>query len=165
MSPHQILVNEGDSIESIVRRVKSIPEGHGFFLTPSINKDLTGIWKPSEKERLDLLLRVIQANNEEKKMGLYTINCVGCNAQFIWFSGTTDQRCDSCRRASMTIKDHVKGVVRFQYFRDNQLFYKTDSGLVFPVPVEDIGNATFLAEDKAMLFMRYIRKFMESIKT
>ncbi len=64
----------------------------------------------------------------------------------------------------MTLKDHVKGKVTFQHYRDNQLFYKTDSGLVFPVPIEDIGNATFLAEDKAMLFMRYIRKFLDSTK-
>lgn len=61
------------------------------------------------------------------------------------------------------IKTHLKGMVTFEYFRDSQLFYKTESGLVFPVPVEDIGNATFLKEDKAMLFMRYIRKFLASL--
>lgn len=64
----------------------------------------------------------------------------------------------------MTLKDHVQGKVTFQYYRDGQLFYKSDSGLTFPVPVEDIGNATFLVEDKAMLFMRYIRKFLDSMK-
>ena len=64
----------------------------------------------------------------------------------------------------MTLKEHVQGKVTFQYYRDNQLFYKTDSGLVFPVPIADTDNATFLAEDKAMLFMRYIRKFLDSIK-
>lgn len=64
----------------------------------------------------------------------------------------------------MTIKDHVKGVVKFQYYRDNQLFYKTETNLVFPVPIEDIGSATFLNEDKAMLFMRYIRKHMSTIE-
>lgn len=65
----------------------------------------------------------------------------------------------------MTIKDHVKGNVTFQYFRDNQLFYKTDSGLLFPVPVEDTDKGTFLATDKAMMFMRYIRKHLDSTKT
>jgi hypothetical protein len=63
----------------------------------------------------------------------------------------------------MSIKDHIKGVVKFQYYRDSKLFYKTETGVLFPVPVEDIGNATFLAEDKAMLFMRYIRKHLETI--
>lgn len=97
-------------------------------------------------------------------MGLYAINCVKCQTPFTWFSGTMDQRCDKCRKEAMTIKDHIKGTVKFQFFRDNQLFYKTETGLVFPVPVEDTDKATFLAEDKAILFMRYIRKFLEPIK-
>lgn len=54
------------------------------------------------------------------------------------------------------VKDNKQ--VSFQYYRDGNLWYKTESGFLFPVPVEDIGNATFLAVDKAMLFMRYIRK-------
>lgn len=29
------------------------------------------------------------------------------------------------------------------------------------VTVEDIGNAVFLSRDKGILFMRYIRKFLE----
>lgn len=64
----------------------------------------------------------------------------------------------------MTLKDHVQGKVTFQYYRDNQLFYKTETGLVFPVPIDDIGNATFLNEDKGLLFMRYIRKFLDAMK-
>ena len=31
----------------------------------------------------------------------------------------------------------------------------------FPVPIEDIGNATMLSEDKAITYMRWIRKAME----
>ena len=62
------------------------------------------------------------------------------------------------------LKEHIKGKVKFVYFRDNQLFYKTESGLIFPVPVEDIGQATFMAEDKAILFMRYMRKFLKSLE-
>lgn len=64
----------------------------------------------------------------------------------------------------LTIKDHIRGNVTFQYYRDSQLFYKTETGLVFPVPIDDTGNATFLSEDKAMLFMRYIRKHLEILK-
>lgn len=59
-----------------------------------------------------------------------------------------------------TIKDHVQGRVTFQYYRDGNLWYRTETGFDFPVPIADTGNATFLAEDKAMLFMRYIRKHM-----
>lgn len=62
------------------------------------------------------------------------------------------------------IKPHLKGVVKFQYYRDQSLYYKTEAGLLFPVPIEDIGNATFLAEDKAIYFMRYIRQFLGSIQ-
>lgn len=34
----------------------------------------------------------------------------------------------------------------------------------FAVPISDIGNATFQAEEKALLLMRYIRKFLEQIE-
>lgn len=53
--------------------------------------------------------------------------------------------------------------VHFQYYRDKELWYKTDSDFLFPVPITDAGTATFLNEDKAILFMRYIRKFKESL--
>lgn len=59
-----------------------------------------------------------------------------------------------------TIKDHVKGEVTFQYYRDGNLWYRAETGFEFPVPIDDIGNATFLAKDRAMLFMRYMRKHM-----
>lgn len=65
----------------------------------------------------------------------------------------------------MSIKEHVQGKVTFQYYRDNQLFYKTDSGLIFPVPLDPTEKVTFLAEDKALLFMRYIRKHLESMQS
>lgn len=64
----------------------------------------------------------------------------------------------------MTIKDHVKGVVDFQYYRAGYLYYLSESGLLFPVPISDTGEATFLAQDKAILFMRYIRKYLEAAK-
>lgn len=34
----------------------------------------------------------------------------------------------------------------------------------FPVPISDIGNATFNREEKALLMMRYIRKHIETIE-
>lgn len=56
-------------------------------------------------------------------------------------------------------------VVRFTRYRDGELFYRTECGFEFPVPVADIGAAEFLAQDKALLFMRYIRKEIERIET
>ena len=61
--------------------------------------------------------------------------------------------------------DLVKGQkVHFQYYRDNELWYATDSGFTFPVPLGDIGNATFNRDDKAIYLMRYIRKYREEME-
>lgn len=65
----------------------------------------------------------------------------------------------------MNLKEQVQGKVTFQYYREGHLYYKTEKDLVFPVPISDIGEATFLNEDKALLFMRYIRKHIETIKS
>jgi hypothetical protein len=44
------------------------------------------------------------------------------------------------------------------------LWYASECGFEFPVPISDAGTATFLAQDKAILFMRYIRKHLEYLK-
>lgn len=60
----------------------------------------------------------------------------------------------------MNIKDMVGNgkTVQFLHFEDGKLVYATECGFEFPVPVEDAGTGRFLSKDKAMLFMRYIRK-------
>lgn len=65
-----------------------------------------------------------------------------------------------------TLKDIVRDnkQVYFDFYRQGELWYKTDCGFNFPVPIEDTGTGIFLAQDKAMLFMRYIRKHLERIK-
>jgi hypothetical protein len=62
-----------------------------------------------------------------------------------------------------TIKEMVQNnqKVAFRFYRDGQLWYATECGFEFPVPIEEAGTATFFAEDRAILFMRYIRKHME----
>ena len=47
--------------------------------------------------------------------------------------------------------------VNFNFYRSGELWYKTEDGFDFPVPINDTGNAVFKNEDKAILFMRYIR--------
>jgi hypothetical protein len=66
---------------------------------------------------------------------------------------------------AMSIKDMVKDgkKVRFACFRGRDLWYRTECSFEFPVPIDDAGDAVFLAEDKAMLFMRYIRKHTQAI--
>ena len=67
---------------------------------------------------------------------------------------------------SSLLKTRVKGRVRFVFYRDGALHYACDDGWEFPVPVMDTTNAqgsspTFPAEDKGIVFMRWIRKAME----
>ena len=65
----------------------------------------------------------------------------------------------------MTLKDMIKNQkkVQFSFYRDMELWYATEDGFEFPVPIKEVGNATFMAQDKAILFMRYIRKHMEML--
>ena len=66
----------------------------------------------------------------------------------------------------LTIKEMVSGgkKVKFQFYRVKELWYVTEDGFEFPVPIADCGDGVFLNEDKAILFMRYIRKHIESIE-
>lgn len=66
----------------------------------------------------------------------------------------------------MKLIDIVKGNAKahFTFYRCGNLWYKTDCGFEFPVPIQDCGDAVFLNEDKAILFMRYIHRQLEMIK-
>ena len=68
---------------------------------------------------------------------------------------------------TLNIKDMVKDnkQVTFEFYRKGELWYKTECNFLFPVPIEDTGDGTFLKEDKAMMFMRYIRKQIEAVKS
>lgn len=63
----------------------------------------------------------------------------------------------------MNIKDMVSGdkKVKFLRYREGEFVYVTECGFEFIVPLSDLGKATLLAEDKALLFLRYIRKQIE----
>jgi len=64
-----------------------------------------------------------------------------------------------------TLKEIVKdNRVYFSHYRASQLYYTVkvdDKTYLFNVPIEDTGDATFEMEDKAMFFMRYIRKSLD----
>jgi hypothetical protein len=64
------------------------------------------------------------------------------------------------------IKDMVKDgkKVTFSHYQKGYLYYNTECGFEFPVPVEDTGDGRFEKEDRAMLYMRYIRKHIANIK-
>ena len=66
----------------------------------------------------------------------------------------------------MNIKDIVRdSTVRFVRYRQGVAYYGVDvpeSGVyVFPVPLDDMGGATLELEDKAVMYMRYIRRAIE----
>lgn len=61
----------------------------------------------------------------------------------------------------MNLKELVNhNTVVFDFYRAGNMYYSvTHEGkkYQFPVPLSDIGDATLLNTDKAILFMRYIR--------
>ena len=70
-----------------------------------------------------------------------------------------------------SLKELVKETrVVFSHFRAENFYYnvmREDNSpnewvYQFPVPLDDIGNATMLAEDNGMLYMRWIRKAMDN---
>jgi len=64
------------------------------------------------------------------------------------------------------VRDNKK--VRFAYFRDKEFWYRHENGLMFPIALSEVDNpasrVTLNAEDKAIYFMRWIKKYIESCK-
>jgi len=62
------------------------------------------------------------------------------------------------------LKELVKDTrVRFSFYRKEELWYEVQGkNFEFPVPIKDVGDGTFLAEDKGLLFMRYIKKHLKN---
>ena len=60
----------------------------------------------------------------------------------------------------VTVKEMVtNGRVKFISYRKGNLWYEVEGfKFEFPVPVSDVGDAEFKRDDKAIYFMRYIRK-------
>lgn len=54
------------------------------------------------------------------------------------------------------VSDNKKA--KFLFFKLNELWYETETGFKFPVPINDVQDGIFNAEEKAILLMRYIRK-------
>ena len=57
------------------------------------------------------------------------------------------------------VKNNKK--VTFSRYRKGNLYYKTECGFEFPVPISDTGDGEFLSEDKALTYMRWIRKHIK----
>jgi len=65
----------------------------------------------------------------------------------------------------MNIKDIVKNnTAHFLFYRAQHMYYGVtvdEQKMMFPVPLDDIGDASLNAEMKAITLMRYIRKAIE----
>ena len=79
-------------------------------------------------------------------------------------------KCPTCghsefiEQIEMNIKYMVKDKqVTFLYYRENELWYTTECGFEFPVPINDVGTGYMNAQDKAILYMRWIRKHLALI--
>lgn len=55
-------------------------------------------------------------------------------------------------------------MVTFSHYKQKELWYKTECGFEFPVPVCDTGDATFMNTDKAIMFMRWINAHIKNIE-
>ena len=66
----------------------------------------------------------------------------------------------------MNVKDMVMGgkKVFFERYKKGELFYKTECGFEFPIPVSDTGDGEFPSTDKASYYMRWINLQIKSIK-
>ena len=61
------------------------------------------------------------------------------------------------------VKNNKK--VKFSFFRDNEFWFEQEDGFRFPVGLNEVlaSKVTILAEDKAVLYMRWMRKYIESL--
>jgi len=72
-----------------------------------------------------------------------------------------------------TIVQLAKSIAWFQRYQDGNLWYRIDwegtteggtcsiHSFDFPIPVSDAGGGEFLPSDKALTFMRWIRRHLE----
>lgn len=63
------------------------------------------------------------------------------------------------------LKEVLKGASTFQEYKDGRLVYKTESGFLFSVPVEDLGGSRVDAVEKSTVFMKWIRKALKEIES
>ena len=53
--------------------------------------------------------------------------------------------------------------VRFMFFLSGKLWYRTESGFKFPVPIKGSGQSVFLNEDRANRFYPYIKAHAQKL--
>jgi hypothetical protein len=61
------------------------------------------------------------------------------------------------------LRECVAGQPTFQFYRGGHLYYKTENGLLFPVPASDISDVTLTQTDRTLVFARHISAFLEDM--
>ncbi len=65
----------------------------------------------------------------------------------------------------MKLADLVKGTVKLVRVESYNLWYRhAEHDFEFPVPVSETNGACFLAEEKGLLFMRWIRPHLKMLE-
>lgn len=65
----------------------------------------------------------------------------------------------------MKLVDILKQSVRFKHYRNGSLFYETEDGrFTFEVPTVELGDSAVMANEKASLFMKWIKRGLDQIK-
>jgi len=60
------------------------------------------------------------------------------------------------------VRDEKK--VKFKCLKNKEMWYVTESGFEFPVPLSETEGAEFLAEDKALYFSRWIGRHIKDLQ-
>jgi hypothetical protein len=69
----------------------------------------------------------------------------------------------SLSNSKISVTDHVRGTSTFTFYKAGNLWYRTDTGLEFPVPIDDLDSASVEAEIKSMTLMRWVRKHVNTL--
>ena len=65
----------------------------------------------------------------------------------------------------MKVTDLIRGKTAvFVEFHSGNLFYEIDGEFRFPVPVEELHGASISAEEKASVFMKWIKRAVKQIE-
>lgn len=61
------------------------------------------------------------------------------------------------------LSDHYKGEAFFSCYRDGNLWYVTEKGFEFPIPVSDLQGTQVKSVEKAIFLLRWMRRHADII--
>lgn len=64
-----------------------------------------------------------------------------------------------------TLKDLIRDgkTAKFKQYRLGNLYYETQEGFVFAIPLQELGESTLLAEERCASLMKWIKRALEEI--